>query len=98
MTELASRGTRVARVVLTPAVLAPEAKPEAVLMLARRLGLTTNRLPALDQGDEALRLAPVAVEDLLLRPSVAIDYRRVEEFVKGKSVVVTGGGGSIGAS
>ena len=97
MTELASRGTRVARVVLTPAVLAPEAKPEAVLMLARRLGLTTNRLPALDQGDEALRLAPVAVEDLLLRPSVAIDYRRVEEFVKGKSVVVTGGGGSIGA-
>ncbi len=95
--ELARRGTRVARVVLTPSVLAPEAKPEAVLMLARRLGLTTSRLRALDQGDEALRLAPVAVEDLLLRPSVAIDYRRVEEFVKGKSVVVTGGGGSIGA-
>jgi O-antigen biosynthesis protein WbqV len=44
-----------------------------------------------------LRLAPVAVEDLLLRPSVRIDYERLEAFVKGKSIVVTGGGGSIGA-
>jgi len=54
-------------------------------------------LPSLDEGGEALRLAPVAVEDLLLRPSVKIDYRRLEQFVKGKSIAVTGGGGSIGA-
>jgi O-antigen biosynthesis protein WbqV len=94
---LAARGTRVARVVLTPSAFAPEAMPEAVLMQARRLGLTTSRLPALDEGSEALRLAPVAVEDLLLRPSVKIDYQRLEAFMKGKSVVVTGGGGSIGA-
>ena len=26
-----------------------------------------------------------------------IDYRRLEHFVQGKSIVVTGGGGSIGA-
>jgi O-antigen biosynthesis protein WbqV len=39
----------------------------------------------------------VAVEDLLLRPSVKIDYLRLEEFVRGKSIVVTGGGGSIGS-
>ena len=61
------------------------------------LGLAASRLPSLDEGPEALRLAPVAVEDLLLRPSVKIDYRRLEEFAKGKSVIVTGGGGSIGA-
>jgi len=66
-------------------------------MRSRRLGLATSRLPALDGGGEALRLAPVAVEDLLLRPSVKIDYGRLESFVRGKSVVVTGGGGSIGA-
>ena len=95
--DLAARGTRVARVVLTPSAFAPDAKPETILMQARRLGLATSRLPALDEGGEALRLAPVAVEDLLLRPSVKIDYRRLENFVKGKSVVVTGGGGSIGA-
>jgi O-antigen biosynthesis protein WbqV len=54
-------------------------------------------LPSLDEGTEALRLAPVNVEDLLLRPTVKIDYRRIEDFVKGKSIIVTGGGGSIGA-
>ena len=49
------------------------------------------------EAGTAVQLAPVAVEDLLLRPSVAIDYRRLKTFLKGKSVVVTGGGGSIGA-
>ena len=66
-------------------------------MLARRLGSSTSRMPSLGAGEEALRLAPVAVEDLLLRPSVKIDYRRLEDFIRGKTVVVTGGGGSIGS-
>jgi O-antigen biosynthesis protein WbqV len=95
--DLAGRGTTISRVVLTPTALAPEAGPEAILMRARRLGLATSRLPSLDEGGEALRLAPVNVEDLLLRPSVKIDYRRLETFVRGKSAVVTGGGGSIGS-
>jgi len=95
--DFAERGTQVSRLVLTPSALNPEAKPETVLMRARRLGLATHRLPSLEDGREALRLAPVAVEDLLLRPSVVIDYQRLEAFVKGKSVVVTGGGGSIGS-
>jgi O-antigen biosynthesis protein WbqV len=68
-----------------------------MLMLARRLGLAASRLPSLEAGEEALRLAPVDVEDLLLRPSVKIDYRRLEGFVKDKTIVVTGGGGSIGS-
>jgi O-antigen biosynthesis protein WbqV len=97
VSDLAERGTRVDRLVLTPSAFAPEVKPEAMLMQARRLGLSTSRLPSLDEGSEALRLAPVAVEDLLLRPSVKIDYRRLENFVKGRSILVTGGGGSIGA-
>lgn len=95
--ELADRGTNVTRVVLTPSAFEPSSKPETILMKARRLGLTTSRLPSLEDGGEALRLAPVAVEDLLLRPSVKIDYRRLEALIKGRSVVVTGGGGSIGA-
>src|SRR5438128_5818684 len=97
MADLSDRGTNVKRVVLTPSALAPDAKPETILMRARRLGLATNRLPSLDEGGEALRLAPVNVEDLLLRPRVKIDYGRLEGFVRNKSIIVTGGGGSIGA-
>jgi len=91
------RGMHVVRLIFTASALVPEVAPEGILMRARRLGLQTSRLPALDQGGDALQLAPVAVEDLLLRPSVKIDYHRLEQFIRGKSVIVTGGGGSIGA-
>jgi O-antigen biosynthesis protein WbqV len=97
VSELAERDTIVSRVIFTPSAFEPEARPEATLMHARRLGLTVSRLPSLDDGGEMPRLAPVNVEDLLLRPSVKIDYGRLEEFLKGKSILVTGGGGSIGA-
>src|SRR5438876_1713209 len=95
--ELSKSDINVTRLVLTPSALVPEAKPETILMRARRLGLATSRLPSLDDGGEAVRLAPVNVEDLLLRPRVKIDYHRLEGFVRNKSIIVTGGGGSIGA-
>jgi FlaA1/EpsC-like NDP-sugar epimerase len=95
--SLRSHGIHVGRLVLTPSAFEPDLHPETMLMLARRLGLAASRMPSLGDGEEALRLAPVNVEDLLLRPSVKIDYRRLEQFIRGKTVVVTGGGGSIGA-
>jgi O-antigen biosynthesis protein WbqV len=95
--DLANRGTTVARLVMTPSALAPEIKPETILTRARRIGLTPSRMPGLEEGGEALRLTPIQVEDLLLRPSVRIDYRRLEGFVRDKAAVVTGGGGSIGS-
>ncbi|MFY9835710.1 MAG: nucleoside-diphosphate sugar epimerase/dehydratase [Xanthobacteraceae bacterium] len=95
--SLRSHGTHVGRLVLTPSAFEPDLHPETMLMLARRLGLAASRMPSLGDGEEALRLTPVNVEDLLLRPSVKIDYRRLEHFIRGKTVVVTGGGGSIGS-
>jgi FlaA1/EpsC-like NDP-sugar epimerase len=99
--DLQARRSRVARLVMTTSALAPELVPETILVEARRLGLPVSRLPSLDEVHEeegqTLRLAPIAVEDLLLRPSVKIDYQRLERVVQGKSVVVTGGGGSIGS-
>ena len=97
VSDLEVRGDRVRRLVLAPSALTPEARPEAILMRARRLGLSMSQLPSLDADGPAVQLAPVAVEDLLLRPSVKIDYRRLEDFVSGRAIVVTGGGGSIGA-
>ena len=96
--DLANRGIVVARLVMTPSALAPEMRPETLLTRARRIGLTPSRLPPLEEGGEAPRLAPIQVEDLLLRPTARIDYRRLEEFVRDrKAAVVTGGGGSIGS-
>src|SRR6266702_4476055 len=94
--DFESREKPIKRVVMTPSAFEPDAHPEAVLMRAKRLGLIVSRLPSLESGD-APRLTNVAVEDLLLRPSEKIDYERLEALVKGKAVIVTGGGGSIGA-
>jgi FlaA1/EpsC-like NDP-sugar epimerase len=94
--DFARRNKPIARVVMTPSAFDPEARPESVLMRARRLGLIVSRLPSLESGD-APRLTVVAVEDLLLRPSEKIDYARLEALVKDKAVIVTGGGGLIGS-
>ncbi|ABD89688.1 SDR family NAD(P)-dependent oxidoreductase [Rhodopseudomonas palustris] len=94
--DFAGRNKPIKLVVMTPSAFESEAQPESVLMRARKLGLAVSRLPSLEESRDTPRLAPVAVEDLLLRPSVKIDYARLEAFVRGKSVVVTGGGGSIG--
>jgi O-antigen biosynthesis protein WbqV len=95
--DLANRGVSITRLILTPSAMVASARPEAILIRARKLGLTISQMPSLDGSGPAVQLAPVAVEDLLLRPSVRIDYRRLEDFIAGKSVIVTGGGGSIGS-
>jgi FlaA1/EpsC-like NDP-sugar epimerase len=94
--DFARRNKAIARLVMAPSAFEPEAHPESVLMRARRLGLIVSRLPSLGSGDVP-RLTPVAVEDLLLRPSEKIDYARLEALAKNKAIIVTGGGGSIGS-
>jgi O-antigen biosynthesis protein WbqV len=95
--DFASRSRKIERVVMMPSAFEAEAQPETVLMRSRKLGLKVSRLPSLGESRDTPQLAPVAVDDLLLRPSVKIDYDRLEAFIKGKAVVVTGGGGSIGS-
>ncbi|MFO1098773.1 MAG: SDR family NAD(P)-dependent oxidoreductase [Xanthobacteraceae bacterium] len=95
--DLKDRGTEVRRLVLTASAFEKGSNVETVLMRARRLGILISRLPSLEEGAKEIRLLPVNVEDLLLRSIVKIDYRRLESFVKGRAVVVTGGGGSIGS-
>ena len=48
--DLGNQGNRVMRAVLAPSALSPEARPEAILIRARKLGLNLSQLPSLDSG------------------------------------------------
>ncbi|MCJ2063482.1 SDR family NAD(P)-dependent oxidoreductase [Methylobacterium sp. J-088] len=95
--DLAARGEPVRRLVATPSALVPEASPDDLIARARRLGLPLARVAGLGEGAQGPELAPLEIEDLLLRPTVPIDRARLEAFLTGRRVVVTGGGGSIGS-
>ncbi|WP_230532569.1 nucleoside-diphosphate sugar epimerase/dehydratase [Microvirga roseola] len=91
------RGVPIRRLVATPSALTPEANPDTLLARSRRLGLPLVRVTSLGEGMRDAELAPLEIEDLLLRPTVQIDRQRLETFIRGKRVLVTGGGGSIGS-
>ncbi len=95
--EAAERGEPFRRIVATPSALAAEAEPELWLARTRKLALPISRLDPLGEGGRDTQLAPLEIEDLLVRPSVTIDRERLGAFLKGKRVIVTGGGGSIGS-
>ena len=48
-------------------------------------------------ADQGMELAPVAIEDLLNRPQVPLDRDGMAALVRGRRVIVTGAGGTIGA-
>jgi O-antigen biosynthesis protein WbqV len=95
--DLQERGIVIRRLVATPSALAPEARPEDLIARARKLGLPLVRVTSLGEGMRDAELAPLEIEDLLLRDTVAIDRARLESFIRSKRVLVTGGGGSIGS-
>ena len=86
-------GFSISRLIASPSVLDHEA--EALSVQATRLGLTLSRLE--EPGTVRPVLATIEIEDLLARDTVAIDTARLEHAVAGKRILVTGGGGSIGA-
>lgn len=74
-----------------------------VLEIAEAHGLTVARLPRLSEfksgngPEEAPTIRPIAVEDLLGRPQTPLDRPAIEAMVRGRRVMVTGAGGTIGA-
>jgi FlaA1/EpsC-like NDP-sugar epimerase len=95
--DAAARGEEFRRIVATPSALAPEAQPELWLARTRKLALPISRIDTLGEGARDTEIAPLEIEDLLVRPSVRIDRERLGHFLTGKRVIVTGGGGSIGS-
>jgi len=68
--------------------------------IADGLGIPLARLPKLSefkQGiSEKINIRPIAVEDLLGRSQHVLDRKAMRELVEGKSVLITGAGGTIG--
>ena len=99
--EFRERGVSIRRLVLTQNALTGEHGSDAegtdLLLRARRLGLPLSRMQDVEEGVSAAALQPVEIEDLLLRPTVEIDRARLARFVRGRRIIVTGGGGSIGS-
>lgn len=97
--RLARQGVRPQKLVVTDRHL-PAARLREILDLATRHGLSLARLPhptELKSGPEAeASLRPVAIEDLLGRPQTVLDRGPMQALIKGKRVLVTGAGGTIG--
>lgn len=94
--DFAERGEPITRVLMAPSAFALEARPESIIMRIRRLGLAVNRLPSIEH-DEIPQLAPIEVENLLLYQRQEVDPAPIETLIRGRAIVVTGGGGQIGA-
>jgi FlaA1/EpsC-like NDP-sugar epimerase len=85
-------------------VAMPGATPEQrrrALALAGDSGLTVLTVPTVDELREGKsrieRLRDIEPEDVLGRPPVQLDEAGIGETLRGKCVLVTGAGGSIGA-
>ena len=72
-----------------------------ILNICKETGCELKQLPGLYQfvlGQVSVSaMKDVSVEDLLGREPIQADMKEVFQFVHGKSVLVTGGGGSIGS-
>jgi FlaA1/EpsC-like NDP-sugar epimerase len=73
-----------------------------VVTTTRDLGVPVKTLPGLHELisgdiDLALQIRPVQVEDVLGREPVDVDLDSAAPYVEGKTVLVTGAGGSIGS-
>lgn len=72
-----------------------------ILDICKSTGCTLKRLPGIYQlvnGDVSVsKLKDVDVNDLLGRDPVRVDLQSIMNYVSGKVIMVTGGGGSIGS-
>lgn len=71
------------------------------LNICKETGCELKALPGVYQlanGDVAVsKMKPVAIEDLLGRDPIKVDMTGIFNSLKGKRILVTGGGGSIGS-
>ncbi len=80
---------------------APAGETRAILDICKETGAKVKRIPGIYQlvnGEVSVAaLRDVDIEDLLGRDPVKVDISSIMGYVEGHTVMVTGGGGSIGS-
>jgi FlaA1/EpsC-like NDP-sugar epimerase len=87
------------KVLITPDLLDGQTVSN-ILDRCRELGISMERLPRLTDFNNAVQknqMRPIAIEDLLGRPQKSLDSSGMEKLIKGRRVMVTGAGGTIGS-
>jgi FlaA1/EpsC-like NDP-sugar epimerase len=97
---LEARGRRPQKLILHAGSLSAAAL-RSLLERADALAIPLARLPKLTHFERNLEsgekiVEPIALEDLLGRPQAVLDRDSMARLVRGKSVLVTGAGGTIG--
>ena len=99
LARLRAENKPVSAIVVTEPTLDGAALAELVAQ-AEAEGVSVRRMPPptrLTDGVENVRLQPIAIEDLLNRPQLPLDRDGMARLVRGRRVLVTGAGGTIGA-
>ena len=96
------QNTPVTEIILAIPNLSPERRTEILRLCATtncRLHILSDPMSQLKREGTSLAASvrEVQIEDLLGRQSVSLDNRRIATLIEGKTVLVTGGGGSIGS-
>jgi len=50
-----------------------------------------------DEKESSMKLRDVRIEDLLGRDVIKLEQKGIKDYIEGKTIVITGGGGSIGS-
>jgi O-antigen biosynthesis protein WbqV len=99
--QLDRRGKRPQKLIITAQNL-PGAQIRRLLDRADTLAIPLARLPRLTDFERNLdnperALEPIALEDLLGRPQAVLDRDGMARLIRGRRILVTGAGGTIGA-